>query len=126
MSLLRQGRAFAAIGVLQWLVDWGVLVMLSQLGVAIAYANLAGRVCGALLGFSLNGRITFAREGATTGWPQFVRYVLWWALSACLSTGAVTALDALFGLRGAWLGKPLVDGALAIGSFLISRHWVYR
>lgn len=126
MTLLRQGRAFVLVGVLQWLIDWSVLVVLSHLGLAIAYANLAGRVCGALLGFTLNGRITFAREGSVTGWPQFARYVLWWAVSACLSTGAVTTLDALFGLHGAWLGKPLFDGALAIGSFLISRHWVYR
>jgi len=29
-------------------------------------------------------------------------------------------------LRGAWIGKPLVDATLAIGSFLASRHWVYR
>ena len=42
------------------------------------------------------------------------------------STGGVSAIGAVFGLRGAWLGNPLVDGALALGSFLASRHWVYR
>lgn len=126
MNLLRQGRYFVGIGLLQWLVDWGVMVTLSHFGLAIVYANLAGRVSGALLGFSLNGRITFARDGATPGWRQFRRYVIWWAVSALFSTSAVTAIDTGFGLRVAWLGKPLVDGLLAIAGFVISRHWVYR
>lgn len=126
MSLLRQGRHFAAIGLLQGLVDWGVMVALSHAGVAIVYANIAGRISGALFGFSLNGLITFSRDGQTLGWRQFGRYVTWWCASAALSTSAVTAIDVWFGLHSAWLGKPLVDATLAIGSFLLSRHWVYR
>jgi hypothetical protein len=35
-------------------------------------------------------------------------------------------VDACCGLHGAWLGKPLIDTVLAIGSFLASRYWVYN
>jgi putative flippase GtrA len=126
MSLLRQGRFFILIGVLQWLVDWGLMVGLSHLGAGVAAANVAGRVSGALLGFWLNGSITFARDGRRPGWRQLGRYVLLWCATTAFSTGAVSLIDADFGLREAWLAKPMVDGVLAIGSFLASRHWIYR
>ncbi|GAA0713678.1 GtrA family protein [Dokdonella soli] len=126
MSLLRQGRHFALIGVAQWLLDWGVMVMLSRSGAPVAIANVAGRVCGALLGFWMNGSITFSRGGARPGWPQLARYVILWCANAAMSTIAVSMIDASLGLRGAWFFKPLIDGILAIGSFLASRHWVYR
>lgn len=126
MSLLRQGRWFAAVGVVQWLTDWSVMFLLSRAGIAIAPANVAGRVCGALLGFWLNGRITFATDGLRPGWRHLGRYVLLWGVNTALSTAGVWAIHAAFGLHGAWVGKPVVDGLLAIGSFLVSRHWVYR
>jgi putative flippase GtrA len=126
MSLLRQSRHFILIGIVQWLVDWGVMVALSRAGVPVAAANIAGRVSGALLGFWLNGSITFAGEGRGPGWRQLGRYVLLWCANTALSTGAVSVINATFGLHGAWIGKPLVDGVLAVGSFLASRHWVYR
>lgn len=126
MSLLRQGRSFVLVGIAQWLLDWAVMVVLSHAGVAVPAANVAGRLSGAALGFWLNGSITFSRDGSAPGWRQFARYVLLWCATTLLSTSAVTAIDAAHGLRWAWLAKPLVDGMLAIGSFLASRHWVYR
>jgi putative flippase GtrA len=126
VSLLRQGRWFVVVGVVQWLADWSVMFLLSRAGVAIAPANVAGRVCGAMLGFWLNGRITFAQQGQQPGWRQLRRYVLLWCANTALSTAGVWAIHAMSGLRGAWIGKPIVDGLLAIGSFFASRHWVYR
>lgn len=126
MSLLRQGRFFVLIGVLQWLVDWGLMVVLSHLGVSVALANVVGRISGAALGFWLNGSVTFASDGRGPGWRQLGRYALLWCATTTLSTGGVSLIDAHFGLRDAWLAKPLVDGVLSIGSFLASRHWVYR
>jgi putative flippase GtrA len=126
MSWLRQGRRFILVGLAQGLLDWSVMVALSHLGLAIAFANVAGRISGALLGYWLNGSITFARNGQRPGWRQFGRYVVLWCGSTVLSTAALSLIDVHFGLRGAWLAKPLVDGVLSIGSFLASRHWVYR
>ena len=60
MSLGRQGRHYLLIGGLQWLVDWGVMVALSHFGMRVGPANIAGRVSGALLGYWLNGKLTFA------------------------------------------------------------------
>ncbi len=126
MSWLRQSRHFILVGLAQGLLDWSVMVALSHLGLAVALANIAGRISGALLGFRLNGTITFARDGRRPGWRQFRRYVVLWCGATVLSTVAISAIDMQLGLRGAWLAKPLVDGTLAIGSFLVSRHWVYR
>jgi putative flippase GtrA len=126
VSVLRQGRHFVLVGVVQWLLDWGVLVALSHAGAPVEAANIAGRVSGAVLGFWLNGNITFARDGEGPGWRQFLRYALLWGVTTLLSTGAISALNAASGLRAAWLGKPLIDGFLSIGSFVASRYWIYR
>ena len=126
MTLLKQSRRFATIGVAQWLIDWGVMVGLSRLGVPVALANIAGRISGAALGFWLNGRITFPRDGRGPGWRQFGRYAALWIVSTVISTGAVSAIDRAFGLGWAWLAKPLIDGVLSIGSFVLSRQWIYR
>lgn len=126
MSWLRQGRHFILVGLAQGLLDWSVMVLLSHLGLAIAPANIAGRISGALLGYWLNGRITFARADCRPGWRQFRRYVVLWCGATVFSTAVISAIDMHLGLRGAWLAKPLVDGVLSLGSFLISRHWVYR
>lgn len=126
MSLLRQGRWYIVIGVAQWLLDWATLVGLSHAGLDVVVANVCGRMAGALLGFWLNGAITFARDDAGPRRRQALRYLVLWCGNTVLSTFGVTAVAAAFGVRSAWLAKPLVEGALAIGSFLVSRHWVYR
>lgn len=126
MSWLRQGRYFVAIGVLQWLLDWAVMVSLSHAGLGLPFANVAGRVSGALLGFWLNGSITFARDGSRPNGRHFARYLILWLANAALSTLSLVAIGNVFGLHGAWLAKPAVDGMLALSSFLASRYWVYR
>ena len=126
MSLLRQGRHYLAIGLLQYVVDWGVMVTLSHIGLAVEIANVAGRVSGAVLGFWLNGRITFAGDETTLGRTQLQRFVLLWLCTTALSTWAVGAVENAAGLRWAWLAKPAVEMLLAGMSFLASRHWVYR
>lgn len=126
MSLLRQGRHYLAIGVLQYAVDWGTMVMLSQLGLAVEFANVAGRIAGATLGFWLNGRITFASAESRVGRRQLQRFALLWLGTTGISTWAVGSIENLAGLQWAWLAKPAVELALAGSSFLLSRHWVYR
>jgi putative flippase GtrA len=126
MSLTRQGRHYLAIGVLQYLVDWGVMVLLSHAGMLVEPANIAGRVSGALLGYWLNGRITFAGDDTALGRVQFARFVLMWLTTTAISTFAIGAIDDQLGLKWAWLAKPAVEVTLGIIGFVVSRHWVYK
>ncbi len=126
MTLLRQGRHYLLIGVLQWLLDWAVMVALSHAGLAIEPANVIGRISGALLGFWLNGRITFAGDRHRMGRRQFGRFVAMWLITTVVSTWAMGSIDDWFGLRWAWMAKPAVELSLGAIGFLLSRHWVYK
>lgn len=126
-ALLRQGAGYGVVGAVQLLLDWALFVMLSALGANTAVANLAGRIGGALLGFWLNGVFTFRdAEGSRLGWARLRRFLVSWAAMTVLSTLAVAAIDRHLGLHWAWLAKPAVDALLALGGFLVSRHWIYR
>ncbi len=128
MSLIRQSRAFMIVGGLQLLLDWSVFVGLSALGVEAAPANLCGRVAGAMLGFWLNGRYTFASQqrGARLGWAQLRRFLAVWIVATVLSTWLIVLVEHHLGLRLAWLAKPLVEGGLATLTFLAGRYVIYR
>ena len=126
MSLLRQSRHYLLFGVVQWVVEWAVMVGLSHGGMAVEPANVAGRIAGALLGFQLNGRITFASEDSTLGRTQLLRYIAMWLATTAFSTAGVGAVDAYAGLHWAWALKPGVDIIAGGLGFLISRHWVYK
>lgn len=126
MSLLRQGRHYLLIGLVQWLLDWGVMVGLSHVGMPIEPANVVGRISGAALGFWLNGRITFAGERHRMGRKQFARFLAMWLATTALSTWAMGSIDDWFGLRWAWVAKPAVEAMLGMLGFVLSRHWVYR
>ena len=127
MSLLRQGRWFVLVGLAQLLLDWAIFVGLTALGAPAAPGNLAGRIGGAALGYWLNGRITFAQAGqARLGRRQFGRFLASWLAFTALSTVAMAAIAARLGIAHAWIAKPLVEGLLALASFFLLRHWVYR
>ncbi|MEG0183941.1 MAG: GtrA family protein [Stenotrophomonas sp.] len=127
MTLLRQGSSYIVIGLVQLLLDWLVFVGSTALGLPVVPANIAGRVAGMLLGFWLNGRYTFAAAGQhRLGWRRFARFLPLWLLLTAASTVLVSAADHTLGLQYAWLAKPLVEGGLALVSFLLLRHVVYR
>lgn len=127
MSLLKQGPRYIATGIAQLLLDWLVFVVLTFLGLAAAPANLTGRICGALLGFWLNGRWTFAEQGRPKlGWHRLLRFVLVWLALTLASTWLVAATAAGLGLTQAWLAKPVVEAGLALIAFFLWRHVVYR
>jgi len=126
MSLTRQGRHYLVIGAVQWLLDWGVLVALSHLGMPVRHANVLGRVSGALLGFWLNGRITFAGDDTSIGRTQFLRFLAMWLVMTWVSTVAIGTIDDYLGLKWVWLAKPGVEIVLGGAGFLLSRYWIYR
>ncbi len=126
MTLGRQGSHYLAIGIVQWLLDWGVMVGLSHLGMPVRQANVVGRISGAMLGFWLNGRITFAGDETRIGRTQFLRFLAMWLVMTLVSTVAIGAIDDYLGLKWAWIAKPAVELVLGMMGFMISRHWVYR
>jgi len=126
MSLTRQGRDYLAIGLLQWLVDWGVVVGLTHIGLPVAPANVVGRITGALLGFWLNGKLTFANDRTTVGSTQFQRFMVMWVSTTLFSTWALTQVDDVLGLRWVWIAKPAIELALGAVGFVLSRYWIYR
>ncbi|HZH42680.1 MAG TPA: GtrA family protein [Lysobacter sp.] len=126
MSLTRQSRHYLLIGILQWLLDWAVMVALSHAGLWVEAANICGRISGAMLGFWLNGRITFAGDETAIGGRQLGRFVLLWLSTTFVSTWAMAAIEDGLGLRWTWLAKPAVELALGGVGFVLSRHWVYR
>jgi putative flippase GtrA len=126
VSLTRQSGHYLAIGLVQWLLDWAVMVGLSHIGLPVEAANVAGRICGATLGFWANGRLTFAGADTSVGRRQLFRFLLMWMGTTAASTWALGTIDHVLGLRWAWLAKPLVELALGALGFFMSRHWVYR
>lgn len=126
MSLGRHARHYLVIGIVQWLVDWGVMVLLSHWGMRVEPANVLGRIAGATLGYWLNGKLTFAGDHTHVGRKQFVRFVLMWLGTTAVSTWSMGAIDDHLGLKWAWLAKPAVEGILGVTGFFLSRHWVYR
>jgi putative flippase GtrA len=124
---LKQGMSFIVAGALQLLLDWAVFVTLTSLGASPVVGNLAGRVCGALLGFWLNGRVTFADQGQPRlGWRRFLRFLAVWLTLTLISTVLVASTASQLGLQQAWLAKPIVEGGLAVVAFFLWRHLVYR
>jgi len=127
VNIARQGISFVLVGCCLVAADWAVFVALTALGMNTIPANILGRVVGALLGFSLNGWVTFGKIGAPRfGRHRFVRFALLWTALTTLSTVLVTLLAGHLTLHGAWLAKLVVEAGMAFLSFFASRHWVYR
>lgn len=126
MSLYRHLGGYAAVGLLQWLVEYAVMLALSQWVMPVAPANVAGRISGALLGFWLNGKWTFAGDGRQLGPRAARRFLLMWVALTVLNTVAVALVDRHAGLAAAQSLKPLADVLSAGLGFVLSRHWVYR
>jgi len=122
-SLGRQVISYIIIGVAQVMVDWLCFVALTAWGMPVAPANVIARVLAALLGFSVNGTITFQSQLRAA---LLVRFMIVWIPLTLANTLAVSALGMLGGLHFAWLVKPVIDGLTAIASFLVARHWVFR
>ncbi|HEY5804127.1 MAG TPA: GtrA family protein [Lysobacter sp.] len=125
-TLVRQGGSYFAIGLVQLLVDWAMFVALSALGLGVVPANVCGRIAGALLGFWLNGRFTFAGADTAVGRRQLARFLSMWVVTTFVSTWGVAHVEGTIGLQWAWLAKPVIDLGLAALQFVLSRHWVYR
>lgn len=124
----RQLLLYGLMGGLQLLADWLCFVALTFAGMDVVPANIIGRIVGAVLGFWLNGRHTFAdsQSRPSLGRRQAFRFAIGWLLTAVLSTAAVWLVDNYGGLGWARTGKFFVDGALALFGFVLSKYWIFR
>ncbi|HZP66271.1 MAG TPA: GtrA family protein [Rudaea sp.] len=126
MRILRDGFHFSAVGVIQVVADSAVYILLTKFGLGPAAANVSGRVGGALLGFWLNGRVTFAQREQPHLPLRLIRYLFLWTVLTAISTAALVGIAQHEGLASSWWCKPLIETALGLTSFLVSRHWVYQ
>jgi putative flippase GtrA len=126
-ALTRQLFLFLVIGAVQVLLDSSVFVLLSLAGLPVAPSNVAGRICGACLGFYLNGRFTFADAGRPRlDKAHLGRFIVAWLLLTALGTVLLVCVERQFDLRAAWLAKPAVEAFLAAIGFVVWRQWVFR
>lgn len=126
MRILRDGAHFIVIGATQLAVDSATYIMLTKFGIAPLFANVCGRVAGAAVGFWLNGRVTFLHRAQPRLHVRFLRYAVLWLGMTVVSTFALTSIVQHAGLTRSWWAKPLIEAALGVISFLLSRHWVYQ
>lgn len=126
MTLRRHAASYAVIGVVQWLVEYGLMLALSQWVMPVEPANVIGRLAGACLGFWLNGKWTFAGDDTHVGRHAAARFVVMWIALTVLNTWIVALIDDQLGLRMAQLLKPGADVVSGGIGFLLSRHWVYK
>jgi putative flippase GtrA len=125
--LARQLLLFGLVGAAQVLLDWMVFVALTHAGMVLALGNFFGRLCGACLGFWLNGRYTFAQGGRPRlDRAHLGRFILAWLLLTAASTLLLTAVASRFDLHAAWLAKPAVEALMACIGFVVWRQWVFR
>ncbi len=126
MSLKRHVGGYTSVGLVQWLLEYSVMVALSAWLLPVAWANIIGRVLGASLGFWLNGRFTFKGDGRALSRIALLRFVLMFIGLTVLNTSLVAWVHAHTGLRTTWAVKPLIDALTGTLGFLLSRHWVYE
>ena len=125
--LPRQISLFLFVGLLQLLLDWAVFVFLSANGVLLILANVTGRLAGATIGFWLNGRFTFAHNGRPRlSGIHLRRFIIAWLLMTLTSTVLLQGVAVIVSMQSAWLAKPIVEAAMAVLSFVVWRHWVFR
>ena len=117
---------YLGVGIFQFVLDLLLFLLFQKLGVALVVANTASRLSAAAAGYLLNRKYTFSVAPAH-GHSMLLRYWLFWGCMTALSSLLLLGWDALF--AGRWspgLGKFLVEAALAVLGFFISKLWVYR
>lgn len=119
---------YVAFGVTQLLIDWATFLLLVRAGLSIPMANPASRTFAAVIGYLLNGSMTFRGTGGKQhlNVRSFLRFVALFVALTGASTLLVDAGAQLFGTRWLAIVKMLVEGGLAVISFLAQKTWVYR
>ncbi|MDK2122904.1 GtrA family protein [Parachitinimonas caeni] len=126
----RQLAWYFVIGLAQFAGDAALLYSMLRWGVAVEVANVASRASAGMAGFWLNRWITFGST-AEPWWPSFLRFGALWLAMTMLSSGLLSAAAWLLGRDADHAGlltmaKLLIELALFVLAFLVSKLWVYR
>lgn len=127
---MKQPALFVFFGGLQYLLDIVAFGVMIAFGVSTVTANTASRIVVAGIGFGLNRYITFEQrnESVQRFSSSLLRFLVFLLAATVLSTLLILGLERLFGAgTDARVGyKVVVEAALAVLSFFVSRHWIYR
>jgi len=126
VRVAKQAFNYAIVGFCQLALEWLSFFAMTALGLDVVPANVLSRVAGAMLGYWLNGRYTFANQGAVLSRHSVVRFSISWTSLTVLGTWLLHEVDEAYGLQAAWVGKPVIDVLLAGLGFLASKFWVYE
>lgn len=123
----KQLTFYLIFGFTQLGIDWATFVALTFTGLPIPAANVTSRLTAALVGYLLNGTFTFRSPSQPTlNRRALFRYLLLWALLTAVSTALIFFIESRSDIAVARLAKPLVEGFLAVISFVAMKFWVYR
>ena len=122
-----QSARFILVGVAQLALDSGLFVALTWAGLAPSIANPISRCIVVIIGFWMHGSYTFAESGVPKlGRGYMARFFPAWIVLTLIGTLVLASVKSHAGLHAAWIAKPLVDGVLAVISYLTLRRWVFR
>lgn len=125
-TLARQGGRYILVGVGVYLTDFLVYAVLVRLAPdAFLFANAAGKLVGAGLGFVLHGRFTFAGAKRDRTGRQMTFYAGLLLFNLALSSALLWLAVARLGLHELAV-RVVVDGLVVAMSFLGMRLFVYR
>ncbi|MBT9160326.1 MAG: hypothetical protein DDT26_01603 [Dehalococcoidia bacterium] len=126
MKITKQAIGYAVVGGCQLSVEWLLFISITSVGCRVEPANVISRFAGALLGYWLNGRYTFANQGTALSRRALIRFSISWVALTLLGTWLIHELNSSYGLRATWASKPVIDILLAGVGFLASRYWIYN
>ncbi|MEX1829933.1 GtrA family protein [Luteibacter sp. CQ10] len=124
----RQMVLYVTFGLTQLLIDWAGFLVLTHLGLSIAAANPSSRLFAAIVGYVLNATLTFrtSPEDRHVNLASFLRYATLWVATTAISTALISGAALLLGKEALPVVKILIEGAMAVVSFLTMKFWVYR
>jgi putative flippase GtrA len=130
--MTRQFLLFVSVGLLQYGIDVLLFAFLFFLGLPVGPANILARGGAAVVGFKVNGALTFHDQRGKQGWGLVhgLRFLALWLGMTAASTALVLISEYLVddrGLAGEWIlgAKLLIEALLALVSFAMSKWWVY-
>jgi len=111
-------------GLVNTVVGFGVIFLLTRLGVPALASNVAGYAVGLLLGFTVSKKFVF-RSKAGTGNKEAVRYLAAFA-TAFLANLTVVSMALHLQALGPYFAQVLGVATYTVCMYLLSRYVVFR